>query len=327
MGKTPMENQEKAPEKAVAFSHSIRGISLVEILLALGLFSISMVGLFMASSGMFESIRTAMKLDIEAAYANMLIARINPSNPLVESAYDVTTKTAQSLPDNDSFYYTQLVDSDSASPDIKRINLFLYRGSGTSTPYRQFKREIAPYFTGFDLGESTSYLKDKLGWVWAPMAVDANGDFSGVAGSRRNGRTETAIDVDGSGTCPSVTGTTNASLFQTMSESNNIADRLGYSFMATLGRNYLLKVGVNELDTNIAVGERRMKVLVNGVQVGTIDARNETGGTCSALMKTFTVAPVNDGSGLGVITVEFEKDSGATAVPRVAAIGLERTEM
>jgi hypothetical protein len=300
------------------------GVSLPEILIALGLFSTALAGLYLASVGMFEGLRNAMKLDVEAAYANMLIARINPNHPLVETEYDVTTKTLMSLPDDDGFYYTQIVDSQDATPDIKDINLYLYRAEGDANPYRQIRREITPYLIGLNLGEDEQYYKDQMGWVWQPVTQT----FSPTAGSRRNGMSLTAQNVDGTTLCPAVENTPQPILYQKMQEPNNLLNALEYKFLATPGRNYRLKIGAMELDPDIAGGQRLMRIVINGRLVGLMDTRAEARASCLALMKTFTVSPVDDDAdGIHTITVRLEQGEGATALPRASLVGMERTEL
>jgi Tfp pilus assembly protein PilV len=309
----------KVPRSALAKSS---GLSLVEILISFGIFSAGIAGLLLASQGMFEALRLSMTRDIEASYVNMLMLEINPNNPSIETAYDVNTRTAFDLPNNDRVFYTRLVNSSDATPDIKNINVYLYRSTTATTPFRQFRREVAPYFIGFDLGQETSYFKDSLGRIWEPLA--ANYFAVGTAGSRRNGIANALSMTNYPTSTCGFTGTN--SLLNSLQEANNAQNRLEYTFYTTVGRNYILRLGTTEREAGVTADQRSMVISVNGTQVGTMDARSETGATCQPLNKSYVVTPVDAGGGVGTITVRIDQGSSATLPPRMGYVGLERTE-
>lgn len=310
------------------------GLSLAEIVIALGLFSVGVAGLVLTAQSVFEGLRNASRGDIEAVYANMLVARINPYDPAVEINYDETTKTALDMPNgsepcdpNDpnnpclKAFFTSIVDSADATPDIKDIHIYLYRAANSTVPYRQFKREIAPSFVGFDLGVDSGYFKDSLGHVWAPLANGQN--YSSTDGSRRSGLTQTVTNF--SSVC-ALTG--NSAAFNTYQEPSGGSTKLGYTFLATPGRVYTLRLGGVEPEPSVTAGQRKMKIMVNGTQVGTLDPVVDAGGSCKAVLKTFTVKPSGpDVNGVSSIAIELQPDTGAILPPRLAEIALERTEL
>ncbi|MBY0403485.1 MAG: hypothetical protein K2X66_06270 [Cyanobacteria bacterium] len=321
----PLEHKKKA------LKNPSPGISIVDILLSMTIFAVAVSGMLLTTQGMFQGAREAMSRDIEAAYANMLISQVNPNNPAIETAYDVTTKTSQALPNGDQFWYTRIVNSTNATSDIKNINVYLFRSQTATTPYRIFKREISPSFFGFNLGEPSSYMKDKIGRVWAPLSANS-GDasyaaFTNTAGSRKNGITEITSNV---GSACGLTG--NSTIFNTLHESNNVSNRLGYQFFGSLdgsnnpARNYTLRLGFIEVDPAVTANQRKMNVVINGITVDTVDPVTDAGGSCSAFNKTYSVSPTNSG-GVGSIKVELTKGSGATLNPRLATIAIERSEL
>jgi hypothetical protein len=267
---------------------------------------------------------TSMRRGVETSFLTMRLAEINPIDPSIETAYDITTKTAQTLPNGDQFWYTRLVASDDATPDLKQVNLAQYRSSTAPEPYRTTRREISPAFLGYDLGSTTAYYKDSQGYGWAPMA----NTFSNVAGARVNGRVLTHTEINGASACPTVSSTSDATLFQTAEESSNVSNLLQYRFFATLGKTYVVRLGTAEyVSSGTSGNERRMAITINGVSQGTLDARSESGGsTCTAIVKSYTVTPTDLGSGVGGITIQAGRDAGATLNPRLAFVSIQRQE-
>jgi Tfp pilus assembly protein PilV len=304
-------------------------MTLVEVIVAITVFSIAIAGLYLVMQGIRRGSITAMRRSIEASYVATKLSEINPNNPAIETAYDVTTKTALSLPDGDQVWYTRIVNSAVATPDVKQINLYVYRASNASSAYRIYRKEIAPAMVGFKLGESTNYYRDILGNTYAPQA-STSASYSSTTGGYTNGTNAVHSNVDGTSTCGTVSNTADQVLFQKSQESNNGSNNLVYQFVATLGRTYTIKLGATEyVSASMTVGKRKMDITLNGstTAIGTMDAYGETGSAiCKALVKTYTVQPTNDGSGLGIITVTLTQSSGATLPPRLAFISLERRE-
>ncbi|MBX2860236.1 MAG: malectin [Vampirovibrio sp.] len=328
----------KLPQKALQPS----GISLVEILVSIVLFSLAVIGLYLAMGGMFDAIQTGMRRDIEAAYANMLISEVNPTDNLVETGYDVTTKTVYNLPDGDTVYYTRIVDScpvaatcaADTDSDVKNVNVYFYRASTSTSPYRKYRREVAPLFFGFNLGEDTTYYKDNTGNVWSPITDDGTHQFSTTEGSRRSGwETVTPTEWSTGSAISNVptfdrnddgdtvdAGEQDEAHFQT----GHTGASLTYTFLATVDQTYTVILGAAEADGGVAATERAMTVTINGTEVGTMDTVAEAGGTLTALTKTFAAIGVDNGSGVGVLTVALTAAGGATENPRLSFIGIAR---
>jgi Tfp pilus assembly protein PilV len=304
-------------------------MTLVEVIVAITVFSMAIAGLFLAMQGIRLGGITAMRRSIEASYVATELSEINPNNPAIETAYDVTTKTALSLPDGDQVWYTRLVDSAVATPDVKQINLYVYRASNAASAYRIYRKEVAPAMVGFRLGEATTYYRDIMGNTYAPQAATAV-SYSSTTGGYTNGTNAVHSNVDGTSACGTVNNTADQTLLQKSQEANNGSNNLVYQFVAALGRTYTLKLGATEyVSASMTAGKRKIDVKLNAsaTPAGTLDAYGETGSAiCNALVKSYTVQPVDNGSGLGVVTVTLSQSAGATLPPRLAFISLERRE-
>lgn len=291
----------------------------METLFAITIFAVAMVGMYYAMVSMTNVLSTTMDRNVETAYANMKLSEVNPFDPAVESNYDVTSKTVMTLANGRMIYYTRLVDSATTTPDVKNINLYLYHTSTETSAYRQFKREIAPYQIGFNLGETTAYYRDGLGRVWAPFAIA----FSSTSGSRQNGWYTYAYT--NYSTASAIAGTLDDTLYQKGNEANNVSNTLGYKFLGNTGREYILTLGFAETG-GATTGQRAMTLSINGVSQGSIDAYVLAGNTANkAVVKRYRVTPADAGGGLGVIQVNLVGSSLATPA-RLAVIGLERVD-
>jgi prepilin-type N-terminal cleavage/methylation domain-containing protein len=301
------------------WSSAKRGLSLVEILIALAVFGVAMSGLLLAMQSVNNAIAVSMDRNVENAYTDMLVSQINPFDPQVESSYDVTTKTAYTLPRNGTVYYTRYVDSADTQGDVKRVNVYVFRSnSASATAYRRIRREISPDFVGYNLGETTAYRRDALGQVWAPLTIT----YASTSGSRQNGSTQTTSNYS---TASTITGTPDQALFQKGHEANNGGNALGYTFLATQGQTYLVTLGFAEVAGGVTAGQRKMTITVNGSTAGTADPVSEAGANV-ALVKQYTASPTLSGS-VYVITVGLTQFAGATLPPRLAYIGLKKSRI
>jgi hypothetical protein len=314
-----LQFHQSSPLKKPAY----RGLSLVEILISFGIFSAGIAGLLLASQGMFEGLRVSMARDVESAYANAILSEINPYDPSIETTYDITTKTVKTMPHGEKFFYTRSINSDTATPDVKNINLYLFRSTTATIPYRQFRREVSLPFVGFNLGNTSTYYKDSMGRVWQPMAT--NFYASSTAGSLQNGINGALVMNNySSSTC----GFTNDRLiFDSSQEANNGTNTLSYRFFVTLGRHYIVRLGLAERETGVTSGQRSMDVDINGNVVDTLDAVGESSAVCKPVSKSYVASPKDLGSGLGAIDITLTQHSGATLLPRLGYVAIERTEL
>ena len=297
----------------------IPGMTLVEILIALAVFGIAMSGLLIAMQSVNGAISVAMDRNIENAYTEAQVLGINPFDPQVESVYDMSSKTALTLPRGGQVYYTRRVDSSDTQGDLKQVNVYIYRtDDAAATPYRRIRREIAPDFVGYNLGETTAYTRDVLGNVYAPLTVS----YSDISGSRQNGTTLATSDYS---TGTAITGTADQALFQKGHEENNGSDALGYTFLVTQDQPYIVTLGFAEVDGSVTAGQRKMDIAVNGVTAGTADPVDEVG-LNSALVKQYSAAATASGS-VFVVTVDLTESAGSTLPPRLAYIGIKKSRL
>jgi hypothetical protein len=300
--------------------HVVKGLSLVEILISFGIFSAGIAGLLLASQGMFEGLRVSMARDVESAYANAILSEINPYDPSIETTYDITTKTVKTMPHGEKFFYTRSINSDTATPDVKNINLYLFRSTTATVPYRQFRREVALPFVGYNLGNTSTYFKDSMGRVWQPLA---NGFYaSSTAGSIQNGH---RLDQS---TYPVTHSTNNGCGFtgeRSLFNSTQEAEDLYYRFYVTLGRHYIVRIGTTESNLAFASSGRVFQLYINDESIESFNVVQETGGTCKPMVKSYVVSPVDVGSGLGAIDVRLQDEDDNYA--QLAFISIERTEL
>lgn len=319
------------------------GVSIIEVLIALIIFSVAVVGLFTVMNGINAGIATSMRRDIETTYANMLLAQINPYDQLVETAYDksstacsgsrcsivVPSTNETGAASNEKFFYTILVDSDSnvssdpATADVKRINMYLYRDATTTTPYRQFRREIAPDIMGWKLGGAKTYYRDATGVAWTRIGVATN--YNTTAGSVTGG-----IDVAATPSGLSFVGGSNPTnlsidqyLWSSSAEPGASGTQFGFAFPATKGRTYYIEIGVNESDNTVVAGSRVFDVYVNDQKVDTIDTFNLSGGLYKALTRSYSAQPTVI-SNTPMIKIRFQQNGG-TKKPRVSWIRIRRS--
>ncbi|MDX2084313.1 MAG: type II secretion system protein [Candidatus Melainabacteria bacterium] len=295
------------------------GFSLVEVIIALGIMATATIGIYIAMQSMIRTTVKAMERDVEAAFASMKIAEVNPYRLDVETAYDVTTKTLIDLGNNRKAYYTRLVESDADKADIKKINVYLYRKASSTTPYRQFKKEVAPRVMAYNFG-SSSWYKDATGQVWTPYPSSTPAyDLS----TRRSG----------SNSSTGATGSTGATIAQTddqaLFQNYFLDDCDTHYFLASAGRTYTVTFGFT---TGVA-GSDVVYIFLNDVlQTPTgLNLATEAGGANRAIVKSFKVTPTSSG---GVYFIKtFVRDSTALAgacsgVTRATSfIKIERTDI
>lgn len=301
------------------------GISIVEIMVAMAIFSTAMIGLYFAMNNLSISVGTAMKRDIESAYANMLLSQINPYDLQVESAYDKDSTEAScgggrcsvTLPNGDQFWYTIQVDSATTAADIKRVNLYLYRNGTTTTPYRQFRREfpmaVQAYAFGSTSNSSKSYYKDSTGQVWT-LINTTHPVFSATTGAVRAGRdsayTNTSSDFQAITTATVPTPSLDPILWQNAYESHGGTNTLGFIFPASANHTYTIVLGFNEIE-GAAATTRVFDIYINDEKVASsFDINAQAGGAHKTISQYYTAVPITH-SGIPVNKVRLVKVSGA----------------
>lgn len=278
------------------------GFGLVDVLVALSVFAVGFSGLVISSQAMQRTLSKGMTRNIETAYLQMLMAEVNPYRITVETAYDVTTKTAYNLPSGQQAFYTRSVSSDATTADIKQLNLFLYRNSTDTTPYRRLRKDMRPATLRYDLGATTQW-RDGQGNLWEPWPANTP-TYSLTAGSRRSGVTTTGM---ANATYTLAQTLPNATPYTT---GHSQSGSLAYTFLASSGANYQLALSF--VDTRGAT--HSYTVAANGTTLETFDLASDTGSTLGRVVtKTYSVTPSLE-SGVAVIKlVVTSNTAGANA--------------
>jgi prepilin-type N-terminal cleavage/methylation domain-containing protein len=290
-----------------------RGMSLVEVLSALAIFAVAFTGLLLANQGMVRTVRTAMERDILSTQLQLKAAEVNPTSLAIETAYDVTTKTAVALPNGRQGFFTRLINSAATTPDLKQLNVMLYHKSTDTTPYRQLRKEIQPKTLYYNLG-ATTYWKDTLGNTWVPWPASA-GLAVLTSGSYRNGFTSAGTVANTTFTLAS-TGTNDTPFTTGLSATG----ALNLTLMASQNASYRLSLGF--VDTTGTT--QPVTITVNGTAVETFDLITYSNATTGrSFTRTYVVSPTVDTGGVYDIKVSVSYGGGATN-SYLATVALER---
>ncbi len=307
----------KSPQyklKITAPKLSLPGISLVEVLLSITIFSIAIIGLYSSMQSMNNALIIAMQRDVEATYANMLMSEVFPKHPTVETSFDKTTKQTLNLPDGQKIYWTRIVDADPLAADVKRINVYLYRNSTDTTPYRQFKREIPLEKRNYHCNYNYDpYYKDTTGEVWVRLRSDQYA--STTQGSFRDG---VDFGVLGTWIHTGEVGTTDnvldAPIWTKGCHYNNLTSnppyRIPWKFLATEDTTYTITIGLVDPWNGTSVPT---DILINGSVVDSFDLTEEAGGINLPLVKSYTAQSVVE-SGVAVLRMEVQHNSNDKAI-------------
>ncbi|MGE0201025.1 MAG: hypothetical protein AB7P76_08660 [Candidatus Melainabacteria bacterium] len=311
------------------------GVSIVEVLLALTLFSTAVVGLYMASQSTSLSVGNTLKRDVEASYAELLLTEINVDDLDLETSATVnkTTKTSLTLSNGQVVYYTRTITSAAATPDLKEINVYFFRNSTDTTPYRKFRREKRQNLN-YNLQASTdslTYYRDASGVGWVKMADTDNanlatGSYSGGLDNATMGAAPANWDITtveaATITGANDSGSNEGYIWRHGHEGKvGTGNQLIYKIPASQDQNYLLELGFIEEDATATAGVREMTVLINGVAQTNVDPYVEAGGLFKALVKKYSVSPAADTGGVYTVTIKLGKVG--TKQPRLAWIRLK----
>ncbi|MEB3287623.1 MAG: malectin domain-containing carbohydrate-binding protein [Vampirovibrionales bacterium] len=309
------------------------GVSLPEILISIALFSVAVVGIYLSTSNAQRVIIKGMQADVEAAIANMKIAEVNPYDVDVDTAYDApatytTGKQSYALPNGQVIYWTRAVTSANASGDVKQVNVYLYKKSTDSTPYRKFRKDIVLDKQSFILADPTvnatvpAYLKDVTGAVWTRM--NRSNDATIASGDTHRAGPDPAINnpILRSDLTPA-TGTPNV-LFWTygLSPPDATPNNMIFYIPATQGQTYTIKLGYCECNA-AGVGTRVMRVLINNTVVETgLDVR-AVAGLNKAMVRQYKAQSMNLGSGVYGLKIDLDRN-GSTNKPLLMNMQIER---
>ena len=324
------------------------GISLVEILLSLAIFSLGIVGLYLSIQAMNKNLQLSAQRDLEAAYANQLINEVNPTRVDVETFYDTTgtTKQSISLPDGRTVWYLRQVTSQAATGDIKEVNIyFFHKQSDASTaPYRHFKRDILLQricynmtWSGMVSPPQYQTYRDSAGQVWT--LLDNWPYYSATSSARRAGVVfaDVASDPDVinySSPAQDAVGVIDQYAWQTVHSVDDGSGNgvLSYRFPASIGQGYKVDLGLREYEGGAFVSSDIVNIDINGTVVDTaLDIFTEAGGVSTGalskggVIESYTTTGINDGSGNGIINVKVINNGSANFYrPSVAWICLTR---
>ena len=284
------------------------GISLVEILLSLAIFSLGIVGLYLSIQAMNKNLQLSAQRDLEAAYANILIGEVDPYYVKGQANYDLTdnnNKGTVSLPDGRTVYYLREVRAEATSADVMEINVYFYHQSNAAAnaPYRHFKRDIALNRANHQMRITTGPTSTKStdGTIWSHF-------------SRLQNYSLTADDYQ-IGLDNATTGATQAGTDAECSQqhiANATSERIIYIIPATAGHEYKLELGLCEPTDAATIGSRIMEVLINDTLTDEVDIVDEVGSANTFLNKTYSATPTTL-SGVSVIKLELRRKSGSPA--------------
>lgn len=316
-----------------------RGVTLVEILASITLFSLAVVAIYIGTQMANQAIGESMKTDIEAAIANIKMAEVNPYKIDVESFYDKTAVATSpiTIPNNGGttpgwkkIYWTRIVDScprpdcpTTHTSDIKRITVYLYKNSTDTVPYRKFKKEVDLRRQNFLLTNPSerpapSY-RDSNGQIW--ITVSSGGDFRSTTGGSVQGiRTNNAEALS----CyqAAITGASDIFPFQSSHCAINNAPGANYYYIVPVSQNATYKVTLG-FATPGTTGTTIQDIIINGVTKETLNVTAAAGGYRTALTRTYpAITPMANGS---IYTVEINVDrNGGTTDPLLNFISVER---
>ena len=290
------------------------GISLVEILLSLAIFSIGIVGLYLSIQAMNKNLQLSAQRDLEAAYANQLINEVNPHLLTVRldegsGGFDLTdnnNKGTIALPDGRTVYYLREVKKASnTAGDVLMINIYFYHkaNDAEASPYRHFKRELTLANHGFQMtSSSTTITKDSNGNIWTGMPrtqAQVVGDATdSIAG----------MDIATTGALQNPSADAECGEYHL---GNATSDALIYLIPATQGHKYKVELQLCEPNDAAVATDRVMELTLSGVLVDEIDIVEEAGGPNIFITKSYDAEP---GQFLGVyfLHIRLDRKSGTT---------------
>lgn len=334
-----------------SFRSKAAGVSLVEILVCIALFSTAIVAIYMGTTDSERAVAKGMKADVEAAIANMKIAEVNPFDPDVDTAFDApatytTGKQSYTLPNGQIIYWTRAVTSNNASGDVKQVNVYLYRNSSDSTPYRKFRKDMVLERQSYMLADSSSipkFYKDPTGTVWARLANSTNSIISSGSSHRpgpdsagNNTYSPVAVDTATATNLPTYDGATAIDQMWTYGHTSHASypGHLVYTFPATQNQTYTVKLGLCECGSAVpptgagtaaANGQRNIKIYINGTlaETSAVDVYALTGGTNKAIVKQYHATAMDLGSSVYGIKVDLDQNS-STLKPLLMNVQIER---
>ncbi len=303
------------------------GQSLVEIFVAMSIFTVAIGGLFMATNASKQNLAKSMKIDIEAQYAQLLTNEVNVNNIDVETVYDETSKQSISLPNGNTVYYTRLVDSAFDSADVKNISVYFFKSSTDTTPYRKFTTEVALKSALYHWCDTSDPLCISSGFNYLGQHVissdDGSASFVSTAGSYKAGSLGGTV---GFSSAASVAGDFSNSLFKSGIKANTIGatpNDIVIQVPASKDVSYKITLYLAEQKVTQTVGCRTFDVLINNTLVeNELDVFDEVG-INTLLTKTYTTTPILI-SGLYVNKIHLDATNAGCDVARLNGLKIER---
>ncbi len=290
------------------------GQSLVEILVAMSIFTVAIGGLFMATNASKQNLAQSMKIDIEAQYAQLLMNEVNVLDRNVETMYDETTKQSLALPNGNTVYYTRLVDSASTTADIKNISVYFFKGATDTTPYRKFNQEVVMDEQNYNICFANSNVSsadckatpytDATGKKWIFQNTCCQ-NFVSTGGSYRGGLASGAMSTANAVAHAPYPGSLDDNLWKHGGVANTATDDILWKMPASQDVTYTISLGMMEFRNTAAIGCRVMDIYINNVQVeDDFDIFEETGNYAIPITRTYTTTPILD-SGLYLNKIEM----------------------
>lgn len=315
------------------------GVTVIEILISLGIFSLAIAGLYIAFQTVSRGTVAGVRNDVEAAVANSLMAQVNVYDLQIEQVdngacsdycgYDKTTKQTYSMPDGDTIYWTRDVRSSATTGDIKVINVYFWKKTTDTVPYRTFKREINLTRQAFMLssytlaGTPSRTYRDANGQVWTVIGDSATCcNYSYTSNAYKAG---IANSESGAGIYQSaITAATDPIPFRYYHYQSAGSGPLSYYIPVSQAATYKISLGFAEPGAGTTATQRKMDIAINGSTQGTVDPMVDAGATQKAVVKSYAnISPMSD-NGIYVIAVRVTKNASATLNPVISNIVVEK---
>jgi len=315
------------------------GVSVIEILISLGVFSLAIAGLYIAFQTVSRGTVAGVRNDVEAAIANSLMAQVNVYDLQIEQVddgacsdycgYDKTTKQTYSMPDGDTIYWTRDVRSSATTGDIKVINVYFYKKTTDSTPYRTFKREVNLTRQSFMLssyslaGTPSRTYRDANGQIWT--VISDSGTCCNYSYTTNAFKAGIADSESGAGTYQSaITAATDPIPFRYYHYQSAGSGPLSFKIPVSQGATYKVSLGFAEPAAGTTATQRKMDITINGSTIGTVDPMTDAGAVQKAVVKSYAnTSPALD-NGIYIISIRISKNASATLNPVISNIVVEK---
>lgn len=297
-----------------------QGWSLAETVVSLGLLAVATAILFLAMERIDSRLQASGRQPLQAAAILALLNEIHPAHPTMATTYSTARVRLRRLADGSDLYYRRRITCPALSADQCTARLMIYADAAGKKLTRQMIREIAPRFRGWNLGQNVSYYRDARGRVWSPSRQPFRAQAA-VSGWLHTVPPQRYTLNGGRGHTP-MTPREDAPLLTDGEQGRELA----YAFTATQNASYRLTLGVAEGERGVRQGMRAMRVVINGADVGLLDAMPSPDSPARpAHWQSYRVTP-RISRGRAILWLRLVPAPGATHAPRLACVSLEKLD-